>query len=159
MSNSVSRTAAVILGSAALAAGAVLPAVAADHGHGHGHGAPAPHSTVTLGAVQYDSPGRDDRSNRSLNAEWVTVKNTGKRAVNLNGYTLAKDSRHVYHFKNVRLAAKQSLRVHTGVGRNTSRDLYQGSRFYIWDNDDTATLRDNHNHVVASKHWAPKHHR
>ncbi|KIF77490.1 hypothetical protein QR77_33850 [Streptomyces sp. 150FB] len=149
MFSSVPRITAAVFGSAALVATAVLPATAAGH-----ESAPRPpRSAVVLGAVQYDSPGRDDRSNRSLNAEWVTVKNTGKRAVELKGWTLAKDGRHTYHFKNLRLAGNQSVRVHTGTGRNTARDVYQGSRLYIWDNTDTATLRDAHKHVVDSKHW------
>jgi hypothetical protein len=41
-----------------------------------------------LGSIQYDSPCRDNRSNRSLNAEWVTVTNTSRHAVNLRGWTL-----------------------------------------------------------------------
>ncbi|MEU0060788.1 lamin tail domain-containing protein, partial [Streptomyces sp. NPDC006334] len=66
MSASASATA-LRLAAAALAAGAVvsvtaLPASAA------GHTRPS-HPKVEISAVQYDSPGRDDRSNRSLNKE------------------------------------------------------------------------------------------
>jgi hypothetical protein len=32
---------------------------------------------VKCGRIQYDSPGSDTGSNRSLDAEWATVKNTG----------------------------------------------------------------------------------
>lgn len=49
-----------------------LPASAAGH-HGRPH-----HQTVYLSDVQYDSPGRDDRSNRSLNGEWVEVTNDSR---------------------------------------------------------------------------------
>ncbi|GAA3763574.1 lamin tail domain-containing protein [Streptomyces tremellae] len=150
MSSSAPRTAAVLLGAAVVTASAVLPAAAAGHAPHHR----APHSPVVVGAVQYDSPGRDDRSNRSLNGEWVTVSNTGRKPVDLKGWTLAKDGRHVYHFKNVRLAGRSSVRVHTGVGRDTRRDVYQDSRQYIWDNNDTATLRDSRHRVVDVKHWS-----
>lgn len=152
MFNSATRTAAVFLGSAAVTAAAVLPAAAAGHAPAHR----APRSPIVIGAVQYDSPGRDDRSNRSLNGEWVTVSNTSRKAVNLRGWTLAKDSRHVYHFKNLRIAGKKSVRVHTGVGRDTIRDVYQDSRSYIWDNKETAVLRDSHKHLIDSKRWSGK---
>ncbi|MFJ4918662.1 lamin tail domain-containing protein [Streptomyces sp. NPDC088725] len=153
MLSSASRITAAVLGSAALVATAALPAAAASQAQ-----APRPQrSAVVLGEVQYDSPGRDDRSNRSLNGEWVTVRNNGRQAVNLKGWTLAKDSRHTYHFKNLRLAGRQSVRVHTGAGHDTARDVYQGSRSYIWDNKDTATLRDAHKRTVDTKHWGPQH--
>jgi Lamin Tail Domain len=154
MFHSATRTIAVVLGSAAVTVAAALPAAASGHGHGSVHR--APRSPIVIGAVQYDSPGRDNRSNASLNGEWVTVANTGKKTVDLKGWTLAKDSKHVYHFKNLRLAGNRSVRVHTGMGRDTARDVYQDSRSYIWDNKDTATLRDSHHHVIASKHWSGK---
>ncbi|MFF9786849.1 hypothetical protein [Streptomyces nigrescens] len=84
MSRRISRIAVAVSGAAALAVTVALPAVAA----GPAHHAPAPHhnrSAVVLGAIQYDSPGRDDRFNRSLNAEWVTVKNTGRLKVKIKG--------------------------------------------------------------------------
>ncbi|GCD40742.1 lamin tail domain-containing protein [Streptomyces paromomycinus] len=145
------RTAAVALGSAALVATAALPAAATD-----AHTLPAKHrSPVVIGAVQADSPGRDDGSNRSLNAEWVTVKNTGRRAVDLDGWTLTSERTHqAYHFRHLRLGGHQEVRVHTGKGRDTWRDVHQGRRDYVWHNHrDTATLHDGHRHVIDIKRW------
>lgn len=55
----------------ALAAGSVVALVAmpasADSDHGRGHGRHQSYTSVVLGDIQYDSPGRDDWSNRSLN--------------------------------------------------------------------------------------------
>ncbi|MGW1987909.1 hypothetical protein ACWCPJ_36590 [Streptomyces collinus] len=75
---------------AAAAVGAVaLPASAADHHPGRMHAA------VYISGVRYDSPGRDDRSNWSLNKEWVDITNSTRRgAVNLDGWTLRDDPRH-----------------------------------------------------------------
>ncbi|MFI9046005.1 lamin tail domain-containing protein [Streptomyces sp. NPDC053427] len=151
-----SRIAAALLGSAALTATVALPAAAAGHGHGHGHGhgSPSHRSAVVLGAIQYDSPGRDDRSNRSLNAEYVTVKNTGHRAVNLRGWALSDRSGRTYRFGNFRLAGHSQVRVHTGVGHDNRWDVYQDRRAYVWDNDrDTATLRNDHRRIVDSESW------
>ncbi|MCM2415772.1 lamin tail domain-containing protein [Streptomyces sp. RKAG290] len=160
MSRSARRITATVLASGALLAAAALPAVADGHGHdrdhGHGHSQPAPRSAVVLGAVQYNSPGRDNGSNRSLNGEWVTVTNTSRHTVNLRGWTLSDESHRSYRF-NLRLAGRSSVRVHTGVGRDNSRDVYQDLRRYVWDSNDTATLRDDRGHKVDSKSWGRHH--
>ncbi|MFJ2400374.1 lamin tail domain-containing protein [Streptomyces xanthochromogenes] len=143
----ITRIAALGLAAAGLAAAAAVPATAVAK-------PPVFRSPVTFGAIQYDSPGRDDRSQRSLNAEWVTVTNTGRGVVNLKGWTLTDRSRHTYTFHNLRLAGHQSVRVHTGIGRDTGRDVYQDRRDYVWNNTgDTATLRDNHGHIAAARSW------
>lgn len=148
-SRSTARVLALALATAGLAGAAVVPVNAATAA-----AKPVPRSPIVLGAIQYDSPGRDDHSQRSLNAEWVTVTNTGRGTVNLKGWTLTDRSRHTYTFHSLRLAGHQSVRVHTGIGRDTGRDVYQDLRNYVWNNSgDTATLRDNHRHVVAAKSW------
>ncbi|MFJ9469185.1 lamin tail domain-containing protein [Streptomyces caniferus] len=148
-----SRVAMAVLGSAALTAIAALPAGAVGH-----H---APHharSAVVLGAVQYDSPGRDDRSNRSLNAEWVTVRNTGRTPVNIKGWSLSDKSGHAYRFGNLRLNGHSQVRVHTGIGRDNRTDLYQDRRNYVWDNNgDRAILRSDRHRVVDTVAWGRRH--
>ncbi|MFJ9565958.1 hypothetical protein ACIRQQ_38695 [Streptomyces fuscichromogenes] len=39
---------------------------------------------MVISKVQADSPGRDGRSNWSLNKEWADVTNTTRRAVDLD---------------------------------------------------------------------------
>ncbi|MDX3060223.1 lamin tail domain-containing protein [Streptomyces sp. NE06-03E] len=155
MSRSARRITATVLASGALLAAAALPASA--DGRDHGQNRPAQRSTVALGKIQYDSPGRDNGSNRSLNAEWVTVTNTGRHAVNLRGWTLSDESGRSYTF-DLRLAGRSSVRVHTGVGRDTRHDVYQDRRNYVWDNKDTATLRDNRGRKIDSESWGRHHH-
>ncbi|MEU3611560.1 lamin tail domain-containing protein [Streptomyces sp. NPDC006872] len=144
------------LAAAALAAGALvslvaLPASAADHARPQG-------PKVKISDVQYDSPGRDDRSNRSLNKEWVELTNTTRQSVNLDGWTLEDESGHTYTFDNYRLAGRATVRIHTGDGRDTRTDLYQDSRRYVWNNDhDTATLRNDRGRFVDDESWG--HHR
>ncbi|QTZ90119.1 lamin tail domain-containing protein [Streptomyces auratus] len=152
MLRNASRIAAAVLGSVALAATAALPAAAA----GHSHHAPARwhyRHGVVLGAIQYDSPGRDDRSNRSLNAEYVTVRNTSHRPVNLRGWTLSDRSGNTYRFGNLWLNGHRQVRVHTGSGRDTRWDVYQNRRDYVWDDNDTATLRNDHRRIVDIESW------
>ncbi|MEE1805342.1 lamin tail domain-containing protein, partial [Streptomyces sp. BE133] len=126
-------------------AGSVVAVVAmpasADDGHDRGRHHEG-YSKVVLGDIQYNSPGRDDFSNRSLNGEWVEVTNTGRRAVNLDGWTLSDLDGNRYRFDDLRLAGRATVRVHTGRGRDTRTDVYQNRRGdYIWSNySDRATL-------------------
>ncbi|MET9020944.1 lamin tail domain-containing protein [Actinopolymorpha sp. NPDC004070] len=77
-------------------------------------------TVIRFGKIQYDSPGSDNRSNKSLNAEYVVVRNIGTTSVNLRGWTVRDAQRHVYTFG--------------------SFTLKRGA--YIWNNTgDTATLR------------------
>ncbi|WP_327175879.1 lamin tail domain-containing protein [Streptomyces sp. NBC_01335] len=152
MSRTARRITATVLASGALLAAAALPASADGHDRGHDRVKPAPRSSVVLGKVQYDSPGRDNRSNRSLNDEWVTVTNTSRQAVNLRGWTLTDESRRTYRF-DLRLAGRSSVRVHTGVGRDSRTDVYQDRNNYVWDNSDTATLRDSRGRKADEKSW------
>ncbi|MFB0630511.1 lamin tail domain-containing protein [Streptomyces sp. AB3(2024)] len=143
------RVVASLVAAGALIGAAALPAVAADHGRDH----KGQRSAVVIGGVQYDSPNRDDRSNRALNGEWVEVKNTGRHSVNLRGFTLTDREGNRYRFSDFRLDGRSSVKVHTGQGRNTQRDLYQGRRQQIWDKRDTATLRDNRGNVLDTQSW------
>ncbi|WP_406369785.1 lamin tail domain-containing protein [Streptomyces sp. NBC_01550] len=146
------------LAATALAAGSVVAVVAmpasADSDHGHGHGRHQSYANVVLGDIQYDSPGRDDWSNQSLNREWVEVTNTGRGAVNLRGWSLTDRSGNLYRFDDLRLAGRATVRVHTGRGYDTRRDVYQDSRDYIWSNyADKATLRDDRGRTVDTHSW------
>lgn len=98
-----------------------------DHGRDHGrdngrdngrdHRAP---SSIAIGEVQNEDGMRGDRFGRALNREWVEVKNTGRHAVNLRGYTLTDEQGNRYRFPDFRLDGRSSVKVHTGQGRNTA---------------------------------------
>ncbi|GAA2616479.1 hypothetical protein GCM10010304_82550 [Streptomyces roseoviolaceus] len=66
---------------------------------------------VKISHVQYDSPGRDDRSNRSLNREWVEITNTGRRTVNLDGWTLKDEDGRTCTFDHYRLEGRTTVRI------------------------------------------------
>lgn len=98
--------------------------------------------SVHLYKIYYDSPGTDNRSNSSLNAEYVQIRNTTGAAVNLRGWTLTDASRHTYTFGGYTLGAGKTVTVRTGRGTNTAANVYQNRAAYVWNNDrDTATLR------------------
>jgi len=130
-----------LLTAATLAAGALVvtpPAQAA---------APA----VRIIKIYYDSPGSPDLGgNRSLNGEYIQLKNMTRRAINLKGWTVSdatKRKDHVYTFKNFVLRPGKIVTLRTGKGRDTSTTVYWGrsggTYAYIWNQvRDTAYLRD-----------------
>ncbi|KOT31774.1 hypothetical protein ADK41_30735 [Streptomyces caelestis] len=59
-----------------------------------------------------------------------------------------------YTFDDYRLRGRVTVRIHTGVGRDTRTDLYQDRRHYVWDNhSDTATLRNDRGRFVDDESW------
>ncbi|MFE0601668.1 lamin tail domain-containing protein [Streptomyces sp. NPDC058892] len=147
-SSSVRRIAATVLAAGAVVGAAALPAAAHDGDRHHQR------PRVEISRVQADSPGRDDRSNRSLNSEWVEITNTTRDGINLRGWTLRDSDGNRYRFDNVRIAPRATIRIHTGNGRDTRTDLFQDRRNYVWDNgSDTATLRDDRGRTVDTETW------
>ncbi len=109
---------------------------------------------VRFASVQYDSPGSDTGSNRSLNAEWIRVKNNGGRARTLTGWTIRDPAGHVYRFPKFRLRSGRSVTLHTGPGQNTRRDLYWRQNWYVWNNTgDRAILKTRSGNRVDVCSW------
>ena len=147
------RLAAATLAAGALTAAVAVPASAADHARPHW-------DRVEISAVQYDSPGRDHRSNRSVNREWVDITNNSRHDVNLDGWTLSDDKGHTYTFHHYRLEGRATVRVHTGYGHDTNTDLYPDRRTYVLDDyNGSATLRNDHGRFIDEYTWSTHHHR
>ncbi|WP_405959394.1 lamin tail domain-containing protein (plasmid) [Streptomyces sp. NBC_00868] len=148
------RTLAGLLAAGALIGAAAVPAAADDHRPDHR----GPHSSIVIGDVENAGRGRD---NRALNSEWVEVKNTGRHSVDLRGFTLTDKQGNRYRFHGLRLDGHSSVKVHTGHGRDTRHDVYQDRRHQIWDERDTATLRDNRGNIIDTQSWGHRghHHR
>ncbi|HEX8345384.1 MAG TPA: lamin tail domain-containing protein [Actinoplanes sp.] len=111
---------------------------------------------IQIMSIQYDSPGRDNGSNKSLNAEWVEVQNTGQTRVDLEDWTLSNGDRE-FEFPEFTLRPGRTVMVHTGKGYDgepRNHDLYWGSSKYAWGNDsDTATLHDDDGRRVDVCEW------
>ncbi|MBT2399515.1 lamin tail domain-containing protein [Streptomyces sp. ISL-100] len=87
-----------------------------------------------LGKIQYNSPGSDNRSNTSLNAEWVDIHNNTASSIQLSGYKLKDNTGYTYTFGTYRIGAYKTVRIHTGKGTNTAADRYWGRASYVWNN-------------------------
>jgi lamin tail-like protein len=107
-------------------------------------------SSVLLTGIQYDPAGPDTRTNAHLNLEYVSIRNSSTRAVNLAGWRIRDAANHTYVFpRGYVLPGRTTAVVHTGKGRNTSVHLYWGSGNYIWNNTgDTARLQTPLNKTV-----------
>jgi Lamin Tail Domain len=100
--------------------------------------------SVSINRIYFDSPGTDDGSNGSLNAERIQLKNRCSSGKALNGWTIKDAANHRYLFGTYTLAAGGTVKVHTGKGRDTATDGYWGQGWYVWNNtgSETATLRN-----------------
>jgi hypothetical protein len=104
--------------------------------------APAASGAIRITKIYYDSPGRDDWSNASLNDEWIRLRNTGESSRQLRDWSIRDAVGHVYWFDSLRLGAGRTVTVHTGDGSDSAAHRYWGSGNYVWNNTgDTATLR------------------
>lgn len=110
--------------------------------------------SVTFNRIYVNSPGTDNRSNASLNAEWARLRNNTSKSIQLKGWTVRDKSGHVYTFGSFTLGSGKTVYLHTGKGTNNSTNRYWGSGNYIWNNDgDTATLKNASRSTVDTCSW------
>jgi Lamin Tail Domain len=116
---------------------AVAPAAASPGHQGAARG------RVFIHEIFYNSPGSDNGSNSSLNAEWVDLRNSSGHPITLTHWTLRDKAGHVYKFMGTfRLRAHKDVMIHTGRGSDTRTNRFWGRRAYVWNNDgDTAVLK------------------
>ncbi len=92
--------------------------------------------------------------------ESVTIKNAGKKAVDLRGYGLRDAGDHTLKFRATKLKAGAKLRVITGCHSGHKGAVRQGSRYYVcranevWDDTaDTVELLAPGGGLVAQKSY------
>lgn len=111
-------------------------------------------SRVQFRYIQYDSPGSDNRSNASLNAEYVTIRNVSGSRISLKGWHLYDKVGHKYSFGKFTIAPRTAVKIRTGRGSNNATNRYWGSGNYVWNNDgDRARIRDASGKLVDQCSW------
>ena len=113
-------------------------------------------SKFQITKVRFDSAGPDTPvTNAKLNDEYVVITNTDTVTHVIGGWRLRDRANHVYVFPSgASIGPKRSVRIHTGSGKNTPFDRYQGRGYYVWNNDtDTAYLRDANNRGGDTCSW------
>ena len=87
----------------------------------------------------------------NLVEEWVEISNLGSADVSLAGWTLEDAQNHTYAFPDFNLSAGAKAKIRTGMGNDTSEDLFWNRSSSIWNNDgDVATLTDASGNLVSS---------
>jgi hypothetical protein len=103
---------------------------------------------VKITKIYYNSPGRDNGSDDSLNGEWVMIKNISTNPRSIRNWTLRDAQGHVYTFPGITMPPGSRWKIHTGPGLDSfpppgkPGQLYWGMDTYVWNNGkDRATLR------------------
>jgi len=117
--------------------------------------------SVQFTRINYDAPGKDRRTRKSMNGEWFRLTNKTSCTINLKGWTVRDAGGHVYRFAaDAYLGAGRSVHIHSGSGTNGSPTLhrYWHARSHVWNNGgDTATLRSNTNKTIDTCRWTKDH--
>jgi micrococcal nuclease len=107
----------------------------------------AAESGVAITAANFEAASPEKEN---LNGEWVEISNLGTSDVSLAGWSLEDGQNHTYSFPEINLAAGASVKVHSGSGTDTAKDLFWNRSSAVWNNDgDTATLKDAAGNVVS----------
>ena len=104
-------------------------------------------SQIAISSANFVAPSPEKEN---LDEEWVEVSNNGSSDANLTGWTLMDAQNHTYTFPDFSLKAGAKAKIRTGVGTDTSADLFWNRNTSIWNNaGDTATLMDASGKIVA----------
>lgn len=103
---------------------------------------------VAITSANFAAPSPEKEN---LDQEWVEITNLDSAAQSLTGWTLSDAGNHTYTFPDFSLSAGAAVKVHTGSGTDSARDLYWNRNSSVWNNDgDEATLKDSSENVVSS---------
>jgi hypothetical protein len=79
---------------------------------------------------------------RKLTGEYVQLHNKAGSTVSLSGWQLKDKSGKTYRISSLSLPSGGFVKIHTGKGSNTSKDLYWNLKKQVWgDSGDKATLK------------------
>ena len=80
----------------------------------------------------FNSPAND---HYTVKQECVALKNKSSQSISLAGWRLLDRKNHVYEFRDIAVAPKKTIEVHTGSGRNGQGKYYWGRKRAVWNND------------------------
>lgn len=101
--------------------------------------------------LQYNAPGPEYDN---LDDEYVEFENAGNAPLDLDGRVVWEGDDSEYEFQDVTLGPGETIRLRTGIGSDTSSDLYWGLESPVWNNDgDTLEVRDETGAVVIDHQY------
>jgi micrococcal nuclease len=107
-------------------------------------------SCIRIVRIHANAPGDD---NKNKNGEWIELKNFCDHKISLDGWFLKDNSSdNVYIFEDFSLEKGQKVRIYSGCGQNSKRELYwqcPEKEYAVWNNSgDHAFLFDNQGKIV-----------
>jgi hypothetical protein len=107
----------------------------------------AAESEIAITGANFAAPSPEKEN---LIDEWVEISNLGTEDVSLAGWTLQDAQNHTYSFPDFSLSAGARAKIHTGIGNDTSEDLFWNRSSSIWNNGgDVATLTDASGNIAS----------
>lgn len=94
-------------------------------------------TSVAVSATQIDAPGSEFDN---LDAETVTLLNTGNEPLSLAGWTVRDTTMHVFTFGDRDLAPGETVTIVTGEGEATRSTVYWGRDAPVWNNNDDRVI-------------------
>ena len=94
------------------------------------------------------------KMSRRTNQEYITIKNTGRSTVLLDGYHLRRDVSTYPFLPNTSIRPYESLTVRIGKGQPTDSTQYWGrDSTLLRDSGDSVALMSNRNVTISAKKW------
>ncbi|HWS33498.1 MAG TPA: lamin tail domain-containing protein [Actinoplanes sp.] len=111
--------------------------------------------SVQFTRIQYNAPGVDRKTNKSVNGEYFRLTNKTKKSLNMKGWTVRDAAGNLYRFTtDYTLAAGKNVVVRTGKGSNTTATRYWGKTNHVWNNSgDSARLSTDKNKMIDTCKW------
>ena len=107
----------------------------------------AAESEIAITGANFAAPSPEKEN---LIDEWIEISNLGTEDVSLAGWTLQDAQNHTYSFPDFSLSAGAKAKIRTGMGNDTSEDLFWNRSSSIWNNGgDAATLTDASGNIVS----------
>ncbi len=92
------------------------------------------------------------RANENLRRQYVCIENESPAPVDMSGWHVQNRRGTAYDFGHFRLQSGETVRLHTGKGRDTAKDLYWGLSSSAWRKEgDIVSLFDRLWNLVDQK--------
>lgn len=106
-------------------------------------------NSIIVADTQVDA---DKNDNQNLTNEWIEIKNTTDKNINLKGWSISDESNNVFtFFQSKIIQPNKKLRLITGSCENSSTQVCWNRKDYaVWNNDkDTIYIRDHTQKLIS----------
>lgn len=106
---------------------------------------------ILVSEFHWNAAGNDMEN---LNGEYVSFRNNCNITINMNGWTLKDSGTKVYKFGRGFLGPEGSVKISSGCGNNTDKDLFWCSKRSVWNNNgDALYLRNSQGFLVLTESY------